>query len=79
MRKFMLRQIRDQLTGFIKSLKFKYQRLPICFKTKMIRIYRKFAISVILEIDFDKFASVVRIRNDIKTINLAHYKLSFHL
>ena len=75
----MLRQIRDQLTGFIKSLKFKYQRLPIFFKTKMIRIYRKFAISVILEIDFDKFASVVRIRNDIKTINLAHYNLSFHL
>ena len=56
-----------ELMGFVKSLKLQYQRLPISCKTKMIRICRKIATSVILETSLDKFASV----GDMITINLA--------
>ena len=39
----------------------------------MIIIYRKIAITVILETSFDKFSSTVRIWNDILNITIEHF------
>ena len=45
---------------------------------KMIRIYMKIAISVILATNIDKFASTVWIWNDLAKVNLAHSNLTFY-